>query len=154
MEVKKNKRVVDDIDETVLLNSIAEQGVVIETKTPATEPAVNEKAVEEVEPLLEKNREVKETKEPVRRRRNQGNTDYVSQFFGRNEFKTRQCVYISQRIHATISEIVRVISDRDITVGGYIDSILMEHLETHKEEITEMYSRELEKKNGKNLIEF
>jgi hypothetical protein len=47
-----------------------------------------------------------------------------------------------------------VISDRDITVGGYIDSILMEHLETHKEEIAELYNRELEKRNGKNLMEF
>jgi hypothetical protein len=47
-----------------------------------------------------------------------------------------------------------VISDRDITVGGYIDSILMEHLETHRDEITELYNRELERKNGKNLMEF
>jgi hypothetical protein len=57
-------------------------------------------------------------------------------------------------LHATLSEIVRVISDRDVTVGGYIDSILPEHLETHRDEITELYNREPEKKNGKNLMEF
>jgi hypothetical protein len=152
METKKNKRVVEDIDETFLLNSIAEQGIVKETAKPVPEPVEAEKAVETTEPLPEKSKEVKET--GGRRRRNSSNVDYGSQFLGRNEFKTRQCVYISQRVHATISEIVRVISDRDITVGGYIDSILMEHLETHRDEITELYNRELEKKNGKNLMEF
>jgi hypothetical protein len=154
METKKNKRTVEDIDETFLLNSIAEQGIVKETAKPAAEPAETEKAVETVEPLPEKSKEAREAKETGRRKRNPAGADYGSQFFQRNGFKTRQCVYISQRIHATISEIVRVISDRDITVGGYIDSILMEHLETHKEEIAELYNRELEKRNGKNLMEF
>lgn len=151
MEKKMNKRVVEDIDETFLLNSIAEQGIMKETAKPAPEPAATEKTVETPEPLPEKPKEVKE---PVRRRRNSGNADYGSLFLQRNEFKTRQCVYISQRVHTTISEIVRVISDRDITVGGYIDSILMEHLETHRDEITELYNMELERKNGKNLMEF
>jgi hypothetical protein len=45
--------------------------------------------------------------------------EYASLFLQRNGFKTRQCVYISQRIHATISEIVKELSGRDITVGGY-----------------------------------
>jgi hypothetical protein len=157
METKRNKRTVEDIDETFLLNSIAEQGIAKETAKPAVEAAENGKSVELPEPLPEKPKEGKETKEAKetgRRRRNSSNADYGSQFLQRNEFKTRQCVYISQRIHATISEIVRVTSNSDVTVGGYIDSILMEHLETHREEITELYNRELEKRNGKNLMEF
>jgi hypothetical protein len=81
-------------------------------------------------------------------------SDYAATFLKRKEFKTRQCVYVSQHVHATISEIVRVISDREITVGGYIDSILMEHLETHRDEIMELYNSELSRKNGKNLMEF
>jgi hypothetical protein len=81
-------------------------------------------------------------------------TDYAAVYLKKRELKTRQCVYISQRIHATISEIVRVTSNSDVTVGGYIDSILMEHLETHREEITELYNRELEKRNGENLMNF
>jgi hypothetical protein len=151
METKRNKRAVEDIDETFLLNSIAEQGIVKEAAKPAVETANEEKAVPTPEPPPEK---PKEAKEPSRRRRNASGEDYGSRFFGRNEFKTRQCVYISRRIHATISEIVRVSSNSDVTVGGYIDSILMEHLETHREEITELYNRELERRNGKNLMEF
>jgi hypothetical protein len=30
----------------------------------------------------------------------------------------------------------------------------MEHLEAHREEITELYNRELERRNGRNLMEF
>ena len=78
---------------------------------------------------------------------------YSSMFLKRNEIKSRQCVYISQRIHATISEIVRVISDKDVTVGGYIDSIIPEHLESHKDEINELYKNELSKKEQTGLIE-
>jgi hypothetical protein len=151
METKRNKRAVEDIDETFLLNSIAEQGIVKETAKPAVETANEKTAVPTPEPSSEK---PKEAKEPAKRRRNSSNEDYGSRFFGRNEFKSRQCVYISQRIHATISEIVRVTSNSDVTVGGYIDSILMEHLETHREEITDLYNRELEKRNGRNLMEF
>jgi hypothetical protein len=151
METKRNKRAVEDIDETFLLNSIAEQGIVKEAAKPAVETAGEKKAAPMPEPPPEK---PKEAKEPARRRRNPSGEDYGSRFFGRKEFKTRQCVYISRRIHATISEIVRVTSNSDVTVGGYIDSILMEHLETHREEITELYNRELERRNGKNLMEF
>ena len=154
MEAKRNKRAVEDIDETFLLNSIAEQGIIKEAAKPAVETANEEKAVPTPEPPPEKPERPKEAKEPARRRRNPSGEDYGSRFFGRNEFKTRQCVYISRRIHATISEIVRVSSNSDVTVGGYIDSILMEHLEAHREEITELYNRELERRNGKNLMEF
>jgi hypothetical protein len=76
-------------------------------------------------------------------------TDYISSFLNRNEIRTRSCVYVSQRIHNTISEIVRVIADKDVTVGGYIDNVLLQHLETHKEEINDLYKRK-----RKNLIEF
>jgi hypothetical protein len=86
-------------------------------------------------------------KKSVRRKRN--NADYNSLFLQRNELKTRSCVYISQRVHATISEIVRVIADKEVTVGGYIDNVLLQHLETHKDEINDLYKRE-----RKDLIEF
>jgi hypothetical protein len=156
-KTKKNKRTVEDMDKKFLPDSIAEQGIVKKAAKLAPEPAERGKTVKTAESLPEKPKEVKktkETKEPGRRGRNSSNADYGSQFLVRNEFKMRQCVYVSQRIHATISEIVRVISDRDVTVGGYIDNILLEHLETHREGITELYNRELEKKNRRNLMEF
>ena len=58
--------------------------------------------------------------------------------------RTRQCVYISREIHNQISRIVNVISDKEITVGGYIDTVLACHLEQHKDEIKELYKKQLE----------
>jgi hypothetical protein len=150
MAANRSNREVEGIDEAFLLQSIKEQDEPKETAKPASPPAAAGETRETTEPVPEK---PKEGKEPARRKRN-SNAGYMSLFLQRNEFKTRQCVYISQRVHATISEIVRVISDREITVGGYIDSILMEHLETHRDEIMELYNSELSKKNGKSLMEF
>jgi len=140
MATNKSNRDAIDIDEGLLLQSIKHQDggtVAKETVEPPRQ--------EETEPAPEK---PKETKEPSRRKRN-ANVDYSSLFLQRNELKARQCVYISQRIHATISEIVRVIADRDVTVGGYIDNVLIQHLEAHKDEINSLYKQE-----RKDLIEF
>ncbi|MDR2146329.1 MAG: DUF3408 domain-containing protein [Tannerella sp.] len=80
--------------------------------------------------------------------------NYASIFMTGRKLETRQCVYISRHVHATVSKIVKAISGRDITVGGYIDGILIEHLETHKDEITELYRQELAKKESGNMIDF
>lgn len=150
MAANRNNREVEDIDEALLLQSIKEQdnpGPVAQTPPPVVREMPEKQETPEHVP-----EKPKEGKDPARRKRNTG-IDYTSLFLQKNGFKTRQCVYISQRIHATISEIVRVISDRDVTVGGYIDSILTEHLETHRDEIIELYNRELSRKTGKNPFE-
>ena len=136
---KKNSREVPDIDEAALLQSVYEQH-----NPPVVPLETQEKPVE---PVTEQSEKPKEVKEPSKRKR--GNADYSSLFLGCNEIKTRSCVYISQRIHNTISEIVRVIADKDVTVGGYIDNVLLQHLEAHKDEINDLY-----KKERKDLIEF
>jgi Protein of unknown function (DUF3408). len=127
-----NKNKAEGIDESLLLSSIKEKVV-----APVQPP---EQSIPENEPG--KTREQKDS----RRKRNA--VDYSSTFLQKNEIKTRQCVYISQRIHATISEIVKVIADKEVSVGGYIDNVLLQHLEAHKDEINELY-----KKDRKDLIE-
>ncbi|GHU63620.1 hypothetical protein FACS1894123_06740 [Bacteroidia bacterium] len=80
----------------------------------------------------------------------QGKTaGYASLFLAKKELQSRQCVYVSQKVHSTISKIVKVIADKDVTVGGYIDNVLLQHLEIHKDEINDLY-----KKERKDLIEF
>ena len=127
-----NKNKAEGIDESLLLSSIKERIVV------SNQPI--EQSFQENEPGKSK-----EQKESKRKRTAVG---YSATFLQKNEIKTRQCVYISQRIHATISEIVKVIADKEVSVGGYIDNVLLQHLEAHKEEINELY-----KKDRKDLIE-
>ncbi len=127
-----NKSKIEGIDESLLLSSIKEKVVA------PIQPA--EQSIQEIDPG--KTREQKDS------RRKRTAVGYSATFLQKNEIKTRQCVYISQRIHATISEIVRVIADKDVSVGGYIDNVLLQHLEAHKEEINELY-----KKDRRDLIE-
>ncbi len=65
-------------------------------------------------------------------------------FLRRNEIKTRQCVYISRDVHGKILRIVNDIAGGEISVGGYVDTVLRQHLEQHKERINELYKKQRE----------
>lgn len=65
-------------------------------------------------------------------------------FLSRNEIKTRQCVYISRDVHGKILRIVNDIAGGEISVGGYVDTVLRQHLEQHKERINELYKKQRE----------
>lgn len=116
-----------DIDEDFLLDSIKGGN-----KTKPTQPIVEPASVEDA---------VEKPKEPPKRKRN-STSDYGSIYLQRNEIKTRQCVYISREIHRKITKIVNVIADKQISVGGYVDTVLSQHLEANKEDINELYRKE------------
>ena len=84
----------------------------------------------------------KPQKDTVRRKRQED--DYSGLFLRRNEIKTRQCVYISRDVHSKILKIVNDIAGREISVGGYVDTVLRQHLEQHKEKINELYKKQRE----------
>lgn len=73
--------------------------------------------------------------------------DYKSIFIRRNEIKARKSVYISRDIHDKIVKLITALEDTNITIGGYIDTVLSEHLEQHKDEINEIY-----RKSRENLL--
>ena len=74
---------------------------------------------------------------PTRRdaggKKKQQDDDYIGLYLGRNEIKTRQCVYISRDVHSVILKIV--------------NTVLRFHLQQHKDRINELY-----KKQRDNLI--
>ena len=139
----------DEIDENFIISSFKTTGkgqpAVKETVTDAAETEDATETVEEQERTEQPQAAVrmKENRETGKGRK-RGLSEYGEKFLKRNELKTRQCVYISQQIHAVISRLVHVIADKDITVGGYIDTVLAEHLEKHKEEINELYRQKRE----------
>ena len=122
------------LKEDVNLDEIDENFIISSFKT--TEPQQTGGTLQAVERAKE-NRETGKGKK-------RGLSEYGEKFLKRNELKTRQCVYISGQIHAVISRLVHVIADKDITVGGYIDTVLAEHLERHKEEINGLYRQKRE----------
>jgi len=67
---------------------------------------------------------------------------YEQQYLKPTEIDRRQCVYISKRNHGVLTSLIRSLSQKGLTVGGYIDNVITEHLEQHKAEINHIYRRE------------
>ena len=133
----------EGIDEELLIASIGrrkQDGTLYRAQEPPT-PAAEEESVPETEqpPVPPKE---KPPKDSGRRKRQED--DYSGLFLRRNEIKTRQCVYISRDVHSKILKIVNDIAGREISVGGYVDTVLRQHLEQHKERINELYRKQRE----------
>ena len=124
----------DGIDENLLLASIGKSRQLDDptaretTDSPAGKPP--ESAARPAE--------TRAKPETARKKR----TDYGSTFLKRGELKSRKCVYISAEAHDIVSKIVNTIADKEITVGGYIDTVLVRHFEENKDEINELYRRD------------
>lgn len=67
---------------------------------------------------------------------------YEQQYLKPVEIDRRGCVYISKRNHDILSSLIRSINQKGLTIGGYIDNVITEHLEKHKAEINHIYRRE------------
>ena len=63
---------------------------------------------------------------------------YKEKFIYRNEIKKRDCVYISHDTHSKIMKLTKALDN--ITIGGYVDTVLKEHLKEYKDEINNIYS--------------
>lgn len=141
----------DEIDENFIISSFKTGGKASATDT-GKEKVMDVREVPQEQNQPEQPQAEEEPQTTVRTKENRetgkgkkrGLSEYGEKFLKRNELKTRQCVYISQQIHTVISRLVHVIADKDITVGGYIDTVLAEHLERHKDEINELYRQKRE----------
>lgn len=136
----------EGIDEELLIASIGrrrQDGTLYHAQEPPA-PAPEEESVPETEPPpVQYTAKEKPQRDTVRRKRQED--DYSGLFLRRNEIKTRQCVYISRDVHSKILKIVNDIAGREISVGGYVDTVLRQHLEQHKEKINELYKKQPEK---------
>ena len=126
----------EGIDEALLLDSIGRRKQDGSVQPQETRDASALKA-EEAPPAA-----TEAPKEGGRRKRQ--SVDYTATFLKRNEIKTRQCVYISREIHTKISKIVNILAaEKGISIGGYIDTVLAQHLKEHREAINTLYKKQL-----------
>lgn len=125
---------VDDIDEKSLLASIYAK------KNPGKSQLLNEPPPQREETEAKDETGSIKVKETSKKRKKE-TEDYQSVFLQKKGLKTRQCVYISLEAHEKIQKILKSIADQDITVGGYIDTILWQHFDANKEEINELYRK-------------
>lgn len=141
---EKNKGAIDP----VAIRELISQGIPMKKKESEMIPPA---AVEEMDASVSKTRkeEVLEgPKLPIRtRRKNLTKGDYISLFMHRNDLYDRKAIYISKELQDKLSEIVLFIRKREMTLGMYVENILLKHLEDYKEEINR-----LSEKNFKKLL--
>lgn len=58
------------------------------------------------------------------------------------EIDRRKCVYIGNRNHQVLTSLIHSLNIKGLTLGGYIDNVLTEHLQKHRTEINHLYRRE------------
>ena len=145
MNMGSRKVNTEGIDEELLIASIGrrkQDGTLYRAQEPPA-PVPEEESVPGAEqPSVPSPAKEKPPKDSGRRKRQE--EDYSGLFLRRNEIKTRQCVYISRDVHSKILKIVNDIAGREISVGGYVDTVLRQHLEQHKEKINELYRKQRE----------
>jgi len=112
-----------------------------ETPEAVSAPVAQESEQESVA----ESKAVQPRRETSKRRRGQAE-NYDEVFLKRKDFKIRQSVYISQETHAAVGRLVHLLgmAGKEISVGGYIDNVVTEHLESHKEFIADMRRQQLE----------
>ena len=105
----------EGIDESLLLASIGKSRQIGDpsAREGTDTPAAYKPPESSAQPA-----EARAKPEPARKKR----ADYGSTFLRRSELKSRKCVYISAEAHDIVSKIVNTIADKEITVGGYIDT--------------------------------
>lgn len=83
-------------------------------------------------------------KEAVKRRHT-GQTNYREIYFERVDFTDRQPFWLTRETHLTLLKIVNVIGGHKARLSSYVENIILQHLESHKEEINELYENEFKK---------
>jgi len=72
-------------------------------------------------------------------------TNYREIYFERVNFTDRQPLWLTRKTHLTLLKIVNVIGGRRATLSSYVENIILQHLESHKEEINDLYENKFER---------
>ena len=140
MEKSKGKsRVIEDIDETALLQSVYEQNNPPAVPASPKEPESTEKTIE---PVPEQPKEIKE-KNRTKRAEQQ---EYESLFIRETDLppaRFGKSVYIRKDYHDRISQIISVIGVNEVSLFGYIDNVLTHHFENFNDVIAQSFKKKI-----------
>ena len=65
--------------------------------------------------------------------------DYCETFFEKVDLSYRKSICIAKETHSTLLTIVNMLGGRKTNLSSYVENIILKHLESHKEEINELY---------------
>jgi hypothetical protein len=124
---------VKSVDTIVDAVATAKTETEVKSKTvgQVVEPAeeIAEPATKAVEPPVK----------PPERRKRKPQADYQSLFFNRIDFTHRKPLYITATTHRRLMRIVHLMDESKATISSYVENIILNHLDTFKEEIDTIY---------------
>lgn len=127
------------------LLSKVHQGVPFEKSEQNTVPTEEEgKSVDVVTESQSETKIVEQTEsfqvaKPVEKRKRKPQVDYQDVFFNRIDFKHRKPLYITASTHRRLMRIVHLMDESKATISSYVENIILNHLETFKEDIDTIY---------------
>lgn len=124
---------VNHVDTIVDAVATAKTETEVKSKTvgQVVEPAeeIAEPATKAVEPPVK----------PPDRRKRKPQANYQSLFFNRIDFTHRKPLYITATTHRRLMRIVHLMDESKATISSYVENIILNHLDTFKEEIDIIY---------------
>ncbi|MDR0836395.1 MAG: DUF3408 domain-containing protein [Tannerella sp.] len=136
----KNSRIVEDIDEAAMLQSIYERDNGI-----ASNP-IKPQAQSVSSPKKEQQHETSEKPKEEKRTKRAGQQEYESLFIRESDFppaRFGKSVYIRKEYHDRISQIISVIGANEVSLFGYIDNVLTHHFENFGDDITQSFKKNI-----------
>ena len=129
---KPAEKTVQAEKEVVSVDVVADAPAPMETVTEA-EPKIIGKTVESTGEITEP------PTRPSEKRKRKPQADYQSLFFNRIDFTHRKPLYITATTHQRLMRIVHLMDESKATIGSYVENIILNHLDTFKEEIDTIY---------------
>lgn len=120
------------------LLSKVHQGVPLEEAEQQVASASTEIEVKPTETVDVVAEPVAKTAEPSKRKR-KVQMDYQDVFFTRIDFTHRKPLYITANTHRRLMRIVHLMDESKATISSYVENIILNHLETFKEDIDTIY---------------
>ena len=88
---------------------------------------------------------MEEVKQSLQEPASKDRENYNSVFFKKRAVCNRQSVYISGEIQKRIMQIVGVITNKQVSIGSFIDNVLEEHLNTYNDVLSVIDREEMQK---------
>lgn len=126
-------------EEVTSVDTITDAAVATKTETKVKSETVGQ-IVEPAEEVVESVAKTPESPiKPTERRKRKPQADYQSLFFNRIDFTHRKPLYITATTHRRLMRIVHLMDESKATISSYVENIILNHLETFKEEIDTIY---------------
>lgn len=121
------------------LRSMVHQGVPLEKTMENTTPEEVKSASVDSEVTEPVSKVPEPPAKPLDRRKRKPQADYQSLFFNRIDFTHRKPLYITATTHRRLIRIVHLMDESKATISSYVENIILNHLDTFKEEIDTIY---------------